>query len=65
VHAHGSVADFTPRAVFADNATDHNREVGRGAGQAKRDASRVRAYDMGGKDSNLDVVKAITDYASS
>jgi hypothetical protein len=26
---------------------------------------RVRTYDMGGKDSTLDVAKAIADYASS
>ena len=36
VHAHGSVADFTPRAVFADNAADHNREIGRTASGAER-----------------------------
>jgi hypothetical protein len=36
VHAHGSVADFTPRAVFADNAADHNREIGRTASAADR-----------------------------
>jgi len=26
---------------------------------------KVRTYDMGGKDSTLDVAKAIADYASS
>ena len=26
---------------------------------------RLRTYDMGGKDSTLDVAKAIADYASS
>src|SRR5262249_30233781 len=36
VHAHGSVADFTPRAVFADNAANHNREIGRTASGAAR-----------------------------
>jgi hypothetical protein len=36
VHAHGSVADFTPRAVFADNAADHNREITQAAVMAKR-----------------------------
>jgi hypothetical protein len=36
VHAHGSVAVFTPRAFFADNAADHNREIGRTASMAKR-----------------------------
>jgi hypothetical protein len=36
VHAHGSVADFTPRAVFADNAADHNREIGQTASAAER-----------------------------
>ena len=28
-------------------------------------ANRVRTYDMGGKDSTLDVAKAIAEYASS
>jgi hypothetical protein len=32
VDAHGSVADFTQRAVFADNAADHNSEIGRTGG---------------------------------
>jgi len=36
VHAHGLVADFTPRAVFADNAADHNREIGRTGTGAER-----------------------------
>jgi hypothetical protein len=36
VHAHGSVEDFTPRAVFADNAANHNREIGRTASAADR-----------------------------
>jgi hypothetical protein len=36
MHAHGSVADFTPRAVFADNAANHNREIGRTASGAER-----------------------------
>ena len=36
MHAHGSVAVFTPRAFFADNAADHNREIGRTASMAKR-----------------------------
>jgi hypothetical protein len=36
VHAHGSVADFTSRAVFADNAADHNREIGRTASGTER-----------------------------
>jgi hypothetical protein len=36
VNAHGSVADFTPRAVFAENAADHNREIGRTGGGAER-----------------------------
>ena len=36
VHGHGSVADFTPRGVLADNAADHNREIGRPAGGAER-----------------------------
>jgi hypothetical protein len=27
--------------------------------------ARVRTFDMGGKDSTLDVAKAIADYASS
>jgi hypothetical protein len=36
VHAHGSVADFTPRALFANNAADHNREIGQTASGAHR-----------------------------
>jgi hypothetical protein len=36
VHTHGSVADFTPRVVFADNAADHNREIGRTPSGAER-----------------------------
>ena len=36
VHAHGLVADFAPRAVFADNSANHNREIGRTASGAER-----------------------------
>jgi hypothetical protein len=57
VHAHGSVADFPPRAVFADNAEDNNREIGRNARRAEgaqllgalADAEGTERFRVGGR----------------